>query len=245
MHTGGTEMYCQINSSGRLCSGRKPRSSQSWPSSQWGKQLPVAENIHLVRDTPEEVQHLQWVQIFMDCLANVQTKLLLCLDGRVEGPLPGLHLYGRLLCAEFVVDDLQGSGFLHRTIRRGTVRTIHDLACSSIHSFKYRLALNIFEVQTAEPSQKHAPFGLVQQHASACLKVDVKKERAKAGANTYFTYALKKRDRVFEVPDMKYGDDELDICVVTDAVDGIEPAGLTECVLLRRTLGGTRIHVWQ
>ena len=53
-----------------------------------------------------------------------------------------------------------------------------------------------------------------------------------AGANTYFTYALKKGDRVFEIPDMKDGDDKLDICVVADAVDSIEPAGLTECVLL-------------
>jgi len=135
-----------------------------------GQKLPAAENIHLVRDTPEEVQHLQWVQIFVDCLVDVQTKLLLCLDGRGEGLLPGLHLYGRLFCAEFVVDDLEGPGLFHRTVRRRTVRTIHDLACSSIHSFEYRLALNIFEVRTAEPSQKHAPFGLVKQHASACLK---------------------------------------------------------------------------
>jgi hypothetical protein len=64
----------------------------------------------------------------------------------------------------------------------------------------------------------------------------MKKERARAGANTYFTYALKKRDRVFEIPDMKDGDDKLDIRVVTDAVDSVEPAGLTERVLLRRTL---------
>ena len=181
-------MYCQINSSGRLCSGRKPRSSQSWPSSQRREEQLVAENIHLVRDTSEEVQHLQWVQIFVDCLVNVQTKLLLRLDGRVERPLTGLHLYGRLLCAEFVVDDLQGPSLFHRTIRRGTVRTIHDLACSSIHSFKYRLALNIFEVRTTEPSQKRAPFGLVQQHASACLKMDVKKGRASAGRCKHVLY---------------------------------------------------------
>jgi hypothetical protein len=50
---------------------------------------------------------------------------------------------------------------------------------------------------------------------------------------------------VFEIPDMKDGDDELDICVVTDAVDGIEPAGLTVCVLLRRTLEVTQIHIWR
>jgi hypothetical protein len=41
---------------------------------------------------------------------------------------------------------------------------------------------------------------------------------------------------VFEIPDVKDRDDKLDIGVVPDAVDGIEPAGLTECVLLRRTL---------
>ena len=135
-----------------------------------GKKLPVVGNIHLVRDTPEEVQHLQWVEIFVNCLVDVQTELLLRLDGRGEGLLPGLHLYGRLFCAEFVVDDLEGPGLFHRTVRRRTVRTIHDLACSSIHSFEHRLALNIFEVRTAEPFQKHAPFRLFQQHASACLK---------------------------------------------------------------------------
>lgn len=35
---------------------------------------------------------------------------------------------------------------------------------------------------------------------------------------------------------MKDGDDELDIGVVTDTVDRIEPTGLTEGILLRRTL---------
>ena len=67
------------------------------------------------------------------------------------------------------------------------------------------------------------------------------------GANTYFTYALKKGDCVSKIPDMKDGDDKLDICVVTDAVDGIEPAGLTERVLLRRTLEGrksTSVSEW-
>ena len=71
------------------------------------------------------------------------------------------------------------------------------------------------------------------------------KENARAGANTYFTYALKKGDRVFEIPDMKDGDDKLNICVVTDAVDSVEPAGLTERVLLRRTLERTQIHIGQ
>jgi hypothetical protein len=55
-------------------------------------------------------------------------------------------------------------------------------------------------------------------------------------AKAYFAYALKNGDCVFEISDMKDRDDKLDIGVVTDAVDCIEPAGLTERVLLRRTL---------
>jgi hypothetical protein len=47
----------------------------------------------------------------------------------------------------------------------------------------------------------------------------------------YLAYALKDSYCVLEIPDMKDGDDELDIGVMTDAVDRIEPAGLTECVL--------------
>jgi hypothetical protein len=35
---------------------------------------------------------------------------------------------------------------------------------------------------------------------------------------------------------MKDRDDKLDIGIVADAVDSIEATGLTECVLLRRTL---------
>jgi hypothetical protein len=54
---------------------------------------------------------------------------------------------------------------------------------------------------------------------------------------TYFTDALKDSNRVLEIPDMKDGDDELDIGVVTDALDSVESAGLTERVLFRRTLG--------
>jgi len=37
---------------------------------------------------------------------------------------------------------------------------------------------------------------------------------------------------VLEIPDMKDGDDELDIGVVTDTVDRVEPTGFTEGILL-------------
>jgi hypothetical protein len=53
---------------------------------------------------------------------------------------------------------------------------------------------------------------------------------------TYFTYALQHGNRVSEIPDVKDRDDKFDIGIVTDAVDSIESAGLTECILLRRTL---------
>ena len=49
---------------------------------------------------------------------------------------------------------------------------------------------------------------------------------------TYFTYTLQHGNRVFEIPDVKDRDDKLDIGVVTDTIDSVEPAGFTECVLL-------------
>lgn len=49
---------------------------------------------------------------------------------------------------------------------------------------------------------------------------------------------------MLEIPDMKDGDDELDIGVVTDTVDRIEPTGLTEGILLRRTLKANGSHRW-
>jgi hypothetical protein len=38
---------------------------------------------------------------------------------------------------------------------------------------------------------------------------------------TYLAYALKNGDCVLEIPDMKDGDDKLDIGIVTDTVDRI------------------------
>jgi len=106
----------------------------------------------------------------VDCLVDIQAELFLGLDSRGKGLFPSLHLFGRLFGTKFVVDDLQCSGFLHRTIRRGAVRTIYGLTCGSIDGFKERLALNIFEIRAAEPSKVHSPFWLFQQYTSTCLK---------------------------------------------------------------------------
>jgi len=70
----------------------------------------------------------------------------------------------------------------------------------------------------------------------------VKKGRRGGEVETYLAYALKNGDCVLEIPDMKDGDDELDIGVVTDTVDRIEPTGLTEGILLRRTLKANDSH---
>jgi hypothetical protein len=67
----------------------------------------------------------------------------------------------------------------------------------------------------------------------------VEERKARWEVETYRAYALKNGDRVLEISDRKDGDDELDIGVVTDTVDRIEPTGLTECIFLRRTLEGT------
>jgi hypothetical protein len=64
--------------------------------------------------------------------------------------------------------------------------------------------------------------------------------KARWGVETYLAYALKNGDRVLEISDMKDGDDELDIGVVTDTVDRVEPTCLTEGILLRRTLQAHR-----
>jgi hypothetical protein len=66
--------------------------------------------------------------------------------------------------------------------------------------------------------------------------------KARWEVETYLAYALKNADCVFEIPDMKDGDDELDIGVVTNTVDRIEPTGLTEGILLRRTLKANGLH---
>ena len=47
---------------------------------------------------------------------------------------------------------------------------------------------------------------------------------------------------MLEIPDMKDRDDKLDIGVVTDTVNRIEPTGLAEGVLLRSTLRH-KVHI--
>jgi hypothetical protein len=59
---------------------------------------------------------------------------------------------------------------------------------------------------------------------------------AEAGIGTYLAYALQNTNRVLEVADMKYGDHQLDVCVVANTINGRQPASLAECVLLRRSL---------
>ena len=58
----------------------------------------------------------------------------------------------------------------------------------------------------------------------------------------YLAYALKNGYCVLEISDMEYGDDKFDIGVMTDAVNRVEPAGLAECVLFRRTLREYTTH---
>ena len=63
--------------------------------------------------------------------------------------------------------------------------------------------------------------------------------KARWEVGTYLAYALKNGYCMFEKANMKDGDDELDIGVVTDTVDRVESTGLTEGILLRRTLKST------
>lgn len=64
------------------------------------------------------------------------------------------------------------------------------------------------------------------------MSEECEKRKAQWEVETCLAYALKNGDCVLEIPDMKYGDDKLDIGVVTNTVDRIEPTGLTEGVLL-------------
>jgi hypothetical protein len=66
--------------------------------------------------------------------------------------------------------------------------------------------------------------------------------KARWKVETHLAYTLENGDCVLEIPDMKDGDDELDIGVVTDTVDRIESTGLTEGILLRRTLKANSSH---
>ena len=172
----------------------------------------------------------------MNCLVDIHAKFFLCIDSGGKGLLPGFHLHSRLFCAKFVVNDLQRSGFLHRTVRCSTVGTIYDLTCSSIHSLKERLALNILKVQAAEPFEIHSSIRFFQQHACASLAKVKRGGTVENKIKTYLAYALKNADCVLEVPNMKDRDDKLDIGVVTDTVNRIESTGLAEGILLRCTL---------
>ena len=72
----------------------------------------------------------------------------------------------------------------------------------------------------------------------------MRKGRRGGEVETYLAYALKNGNCVLEISDMKDRDDELDIGVVTDTVDRIEPTGLTEGILLRRTLKINGSYRW-
>lgn len=61
---------------------------------------------------------------------------------------------------------------------------------------------------------------------------------------TYLAYALKNADCVLEIPDMKDRDDKLDIGVVPDTVDRVEPTGLAKGILVRRTLKAYNSNRW-
>jgi hypothetical protein len=128
------------------------------------------EYVHLVGDPLEEVEHLQWIKVFVHRLVDVRAKLFLGFDGRGKGLLPRLHLCCRLFCTKLVVDDLQCPSFFDGAICRGTVGTVYNLTRCSIHGFEKRLSLNIFKIGAAEPFEVQSPLWLLQQYSGTCLK---------------------------------------------------------------------------
>lgn len=52
----------------------------------------------------------------------------------------------------------------------------------------------------------------------------------------YFAYGLEDGYGMLEVANVEYWDHQFDICIVANAIDRIEAAGLAKCVLLCRSL---------
>lgn len=117
IQTGGTDIYCHMNSSGLPHSGCRPSSSQSYKT-QLSDLIGLNAGAHLVRNLFEQVQHLQGIQILMQRLVDVHPELLLRFHGRSKAPFPLLHLVCCFLCPEFVVNDFQYASSFHGAVRR-------------------------------------------------------------------------------------------------------------------------------
>ena len=136
MQTGGTDKYCQMNSSGLPHSGCNPRSSQSFKYKDEDEMEHNVRCTHLVTYPSEKIQYLQRAQFFVYCFIDIYCQFFLRLDCGCERLLPLFHLLCRLLCTKFVVNNFQGSCLLDSSIGRRTIRAMHDLTRHTVDCFR-------------------------------------------------------------------------------------------------------------
>jgi hypothetical protein len=105
----------------------------------------------------------------MDCLVDIDRKLLLGLDSGRECLFPFLHLIGGLLRAKLVVDYFECAGFFDSTIGSGAIRTVDDFTCHVVDGFRKGLSLHVFEIWSAEAFDEYAAVRFLEQNACTGL----------------------------------------------------------------------------
>ena len=99
---------------------------------------------HLIRYPPEEIEHFQRVEFFVNCFLEVYTELLLCLDGWCKRAFPLFHLIGCSLCTKLVVNYFQRTDFLDGTVCSGAIWTVYHLPRHGVHCLAQCLPVDIF-----------------------------------------------------------------------------------------------------
>lgn len=125
---------------------------------------------YLVRNPLEQIQHLQRVQVLVHRLVNIHSQLFLCFNCWNKCFFPLLHLFCRLLCTEFVVDDFHRADFLDSTVCCRAVGAIHYFACGSVDSFVEGLSMYILEVWATKPLEIDTSVGLFYKDSSTRLR---------------------------------------------------------------------------
>ena len=126
----------------------------------------------------------------MNGFTNVHRKLLLCLDRTRKGLLPLFHFLCGLLCAEFVMNNLQSTGFLHSAVGGGAVWTVDSLLSEREDGFSEALSLKVLKVGSPETFEVCAAVRFLEQHLCTSLPVRALATLDIINGGTYLAYAL-------------------------------------------------------
>lgn len=115
---------------------------------------------YLIRNPAKQVKHLEGMQILVHGLVDIHREFLLELDGGLERFPEGFELRRSLFGAEFIVDDLEGTGLLDGAVRRRTVGAMHDFAGHRVDCFGDDLPLHVLEIRPPETLDEYASVWL-------------------------------------------------------------------------------------